>query len=199
MAVKQKKRTDRVAPVDRIERWPIGKLVPYARNPRLHSPQQVDQIAASMTEYGQAQLIVVDEQGEIIAGHGRVLAAEQLRWKDVAVGIAVGWTEPQRRAYRIVDNKLALSSSWDDALLKMELEGLKTEDYDLGLLGFADSELSVIFDGWSSDIDVRERFGSNTDGIWTKLGIEVEQKNADSAREAVIKALNKVGVAYRET
>ena len=88
----------KTAPVERIERRAVAALTPYAKNPRLHSPEQVKLISASMREHGQTQLIVVDEAGEIIAGHGRILAAEQLDLRTVVVGVAVGWTEAQRRA-----------------------------------------------------------------------------------------------------
>jgi hypothetical protein len=131
----------RRAPVERVERWALSKLVPYARNPRLHNKEQIDQIAASMQQFGQAQLIVVDAKGEIIAGHGRVLAAEQLGWKDIVVGIAVNWTETQRRAYRIADNQLALTSIWDDVVLGAELQALSSDGFDLPLLGFDDAAL----------------------------------------------------------
>jgi ParB-like chromosome segregation protein Spo0J len=134
----------RFAPVDRVERWPLARLTPYARNPRLHSAEQVDQIAASMQEFGQAQIIVVDEQGEIIAGHGRVSAAEQLGWKDLMVGIAIGWSEEQRKAYRIADNQIGLTSRWDDVLLRMEFNELKLKDFDTALLGFDEGYLSSL-------------------------------------------------------
>jgi len=114
----------------------IAQLVPYARNPRLHTPEQIGQIAASMREFGQAQLVVIDPTGEIIAGHGRVLAAERLGWSHVKVGVAVGWSEEQKQAYRIADNQLGLTSTWDMGLLGTELHDLKVEDYDLSLLGF---------------------------------------------------------------
>jgi hypothetical protein len=128
-------------PVERIMRAKVAGLIHYAKNPRLHSAAQVDQIAASMREFGQAQLVVVDEKGEIIAGHGRILAAEKLGWTHVMVGVAVGWTETQKRAYRITDNQLALNSTWDTALLQAELQELRIENYELGLLGFESDSL----------------------------------------------------------
>jgi hypothetical protein len=125
------------APVEKIETWAISKLVPYATNPRLHSPEQVDQIAASMGEFSQTQLVVVDEAGEIIAGHGRVLAAQKLGWKQIKVAIAAGWSDAKKKAYRIADNQIALTSRWDQELLRTELAELKLdENIDLGLLGF---------------------------------------------------------------
>lgn len=132
------------APVERIEVRPLADLVPYARNPRLHSPEQVEQIAASLREFKQTQPVVVDEAGEIIAGHGRVLAAEKLGWAEIVVAVAVGWTEQQKRAYRVADNKIALNSSWDGALLRAELVELRVDGFDLALTGF-DPEALVTF------------------------------------------------------
>jgi ParB-like chromosome segregation protein Spo0J len=96
-------------PADRIERWSIGRLVPYARNAHTHSDAQISQIAASIREWDWTNPVLVAEDGTIIAGHGRVLAAQQLRIADVPVMIAAGWTEAQRRAYTIADNKLTLN------------------------------------------------------------------------------------------
>ena len=154
--------------MDRVERWAIGKLVPYAKNPRLHSQDQVEQIARSMQQFGQAQLVVVDEQGEIIAGHGRVLAAEHLGWSSVMVGVAIGWSAEQKRAYRIADNQLALNAAWDQSLLKMEIQELHLADFDLPVLGFPELEvvefLSGLGDGTQAasvdpDKTLSERFG----------------------------------------
>lgn len=135
----------RRAPVERVERWNIGRLVPYANNPRSHTPEQVELIAASMAKFGQAQLVVVDERGEIIAGHGRVMAAAHLGWPSLMVGIAVGWTEEERRAYRIGDNQLALAADWDRALLRSELALLPSDA--VGLLGFGDGDLARLLGG----------------------------------------------------
>jgi len=128
-------------PADKIEIWPIDKLVPYARNPRSHSEEQISQIAASMREWGWTNPVLVAEDGTIIAGHGRVLAARRLGFTEVPVMVARGWTEAQRRAYVIVDNKLALNADWDIGMLATELRELDTGEVDLGLLGFDEREL----------------------------------------------------------
>lgn len=133
-------------PADKVERWPIDRLVPSAHNARTHSPEQVDQIAASMLEWGFTNPVLVDEAGEIIAGHGRVLAARKLGWTEVPVMVAVGWTEAQKRAYLIADNKLALNAGWDPELLKIEFAELDGLGFDLGLLGFSPPELAAIRD-----------------------------------------------------
>ena len=129
-------------PADNIERRQVNSLVPYARNSRTHSPEQVSQIAASITEWGFTSPILVDEAGTIIAGHGRVLAAQQLGLTELPVMTATGWTEAQKQAYIIADNKLALNAGWDMELLKVEMVELDGLDFDLGLIGFDDDELS---------------------------------------------------------
>ena len=131
-------------PADRVERRPIDRLVPYARNARTHSEAQVAQIAASMREWGWTNPILIDEQGGIIAGHGRVLAARQLGWTEVPVMMATGWSETQKRSYVLADNKLALNAGWDNELLALELADLKELGADLCLAGFTEAELQAL-------------------------------------------------------
>jgi DNA modification methylase len=159
-------------PVDRIMRAKVATLVPYIKNPRVHAPDQVDQIAASMREFGQTQLVVVDEKGEIIAGHGRILAVEKLGWSHVMVGVAVGWSETQKHAYRIADNQLTIASQWDSELLRAEVMDLKLADYNLELLGFEENELLDMTDrneGIASTEDVPDppkKPVSRTGDLW---------------------------------
>jgi len=141
-------------PADKVERRPVADLVPYARNARTHSPEQVDQIAASIKEWGWTTAVLVDETGQIIAGHGRILAAQKLGLKTVPVMTANGWTEAQKRAYVLADNKLALNAGWDMELLKVELLDLDHENFDLGLVGFNEDELANIFAPTFDDEDV---------------------------------------------
>jgi hypothetical protein len=115
----------------RIELWPIDRLRPYERNPRTHSEAQVDQIAASMVEFGWTNPVLVDEQGGILAGHGRLLAARKLGLAEVPVIRFEHLSEAQKRAYLIADNQLALQAGWDDALLAEELAWLRDERFDL--------------------------------------------------------------------
>jgi hypothetical protein len=129
-------------PADKVERRAVAVLIPYARNARTHSTEQVDQIAASIREWGWTVPVLVDEQGGIIAGHGRVLAAHKLAIDEVPVMVAAGWSEAQKRAYVLADNKLALNACWDDALLKIELGDLQAFDFDLGLIGFSADEIA---------------------------------------------------------
>lgn len=130
-------------PADKVERRSVASLVPYARNSRTHGPEQVAQIAASIHEWGWTMPILIDQSGTIIAGHGRVLAAQKLGITDVPCMVAEGWTEEQRRAYVIADNKLALNAGWDNDLLKVELQALDAEGFDLDLTGFAKDELAA--------------------------------------------------------
>lgn len=133
-----------VWPADKVERRAVASLVPYARNARTHSPDQVDQIAASIREFGWTIPVLVDEEGTLIAGHGRVMAAKKLGIGEVPVMIAEGWSEAQRKAYVLADNKLALNAGWDNELLRVELDGLKELDFDISLTGFSGDELVSI-------------------------------------------------------
>ena len=126
---------------DRIETWPLERLRPYAQNAKQHGEDQVTKIAASMAAFGWTVPCLVAEDGELIAGHGRVLAAMELGLTEAPVIVLAHLTEAQRRAYRIADNRLTELGTWDEALLAGELRHLLAEDFDLGLTGFADGEL----------------------------------------------------------
>jgi DNA modification methylase len=119
----------------------VADLIPYARNSRTHSDEQVAQIAASIREFGFTNPVLVDGERGVIAGHGRVLAARKLGLDEVPVIELTHLTEAQRRAYVIADNKLALYAGWDLDLLKVELGSLQADGFDLGLIGFSGDEL----------------------------------------------------------
>lgn len=129
---------------DRIERLPISALVPYARNSRTHSDEQLAQIAASIREFGFTNPVLIDEQGGIVAGHGRVMAAQRLGMANVPCLRLAGLTEAQRRAYVIADNQIALNAGWDDAMLRLELADLQAADFNLDLLGFDANRLDEL-------------------------------------------------------
>jgi DNA modification methylase len=130
---------------ERIERWPIDKLIPYARNARTHSDAQVTQIAASIREFGFNAPILVDRDAGIIAGHGRLLAARKLNLTEVPVIVLDHLTETQKRAYILADNQLALNAGWDEEMLRVELAALREEEgFDPDLLGFEDKELAAL-------------------------------------------------------
>jgi DNA modification methylase len=115
---------------------PLASLAPYAANARQHPPEQVAQLAASISEFGFTVPVLVDDAGVLIAGHGRVLAAKALGLEEVPAIRLAHLTEAQARAYRLADNQLALTSTWDEALLAAELRALRTDEFDLGLIGF---------------------------------------------------------------
>ncbi len=129
---------------DRIEIWPTDKLVPYDKNPRTHSTEQVSQIAASIAEFGFLNPILVDTTAGIIAGHGRLQAAKQLGLAQVPVVVLDHLTDAQKRAYVIADNKLALNAGWDDDLLRTEMAALAAENFDMPIIGFSDDELAAL-------------------------------------------------------
>jgi len=131
-------------PAEKIEQWAIERLVPYARNARTHSSDQVAQIAASIKEWGWTTPILVDETGNIIAGHGRTMAARQLNIKEVPVMVAEGWSDIKKRAYILADNKLALNAGWDNEMLALELSELQGLDFDLDLTGFSSEEIAAL-------------------------------------------------------
>jgi ParB-like chromosome segregation protein Spo0J len=118
-------------PADKVERWPLDRLVPYAKNARTHDAAQLAQIAASIQEWGWTTPILVDEKGMIIAGHGRVLAARQLGLQEAPVMVARGWSEAQCRAYVLADNKLAENAGWDKQILMLEVADLDALGFDL--------------------------------------------------------------------
>ena len=120
---------------------PVAELIPYARNSRTHSPQQVDKIAASIREFGFLNPIIVDGKNGIVAGHGRVMAAQKLGLASLPVIEAAHLTEAQKRAYVIADNRLALDAGWDNDMLKIELQDLEAEGFDLSLTGFNPDEI----------------------------------------------------------
>jgi len=128
---------------------PLGKLIPYARNPRTHSDAQVAQIAGSIREFGWTNPVLVDGANGIIAGHGRVLAARKLGLERVPVIELAHMTEAQKRAYVLADNQLALNAGWDEALLRLELADLSELGFDLGLIGFGEGELERLLAGES--------------------------------------------------
>lgn len=121
-----------------IQMWLVAKLIPWARNPRTHNDAQVAQIAASIAEFGFNNPILVDTNAGIIAGHGRLLAARKLGLAEVPVIVLDHLTEAQKRAYVIADNKLDENAGWDDDLLRLEIESLQEENFDVCLLGFDD-------------------------------------------------------------
>lgn len=157
-----------------VEIWPTERPIAYARNAR-HCPESaIAKVAASLKEFGFRQPIVVDDEGVIIAGHTRLLAAQRLGLTEVPVHVAVGLTPEQAKAYRLMDNRSAQETSWDDELLALELQELGGLDVDLALTGFDDEELAALLfeatTGGESDEDeapaVPEVATSEAGDIW---------------------------------
>ena len=127
-----------------VEQIPVSDLIPYARNARTHSEQQVAQIAGSIQEFGFNNPVLIDGHNSIIAGHGRVLAAQRLKLETVPCIRLTHLSDAQRRAYILADNRIALNSGWDEEMLANELSDLHADELDLGLLGFDALELEKL-------------------------------------------------------
>jgi ParB-like chromosome segregation protein Spo0J len=173
----------------RIESWPLSRLRPYERNPRTHSAEQVDKIARSIQAYGFTNPILVDENDGILAGHGRLMAARKLRLAEVPVIPLTGLTEEQKRAYIIMDNRLALDAGWDEDLLRGELEALQEENFDLLLTGFEEEELEEILAGEGTPSDP-------TDPSDAKIGVFVNCRSSRQQKQ-VLALLNERGYDCR--
>jgi len=135
-----------------VVRWPVERLLPYARNARTHSDEQVAQIAASIAEFGWTNPILAGGDGVVIAGHARLLAARKLGITEVPVIILDHLSESQRRALVIADNRLALNAGWDEEMLRVELDALREDDFNLDLLGFGDDELEALLSEPDSEV-----------------------------------------------
>jgi DNA modification methylase len=142
----QSKITPQAWPAAQVEMWQVADLVPYAKNARQHPPEQIGQIAASMERFGFTIPMLVAEDGTIIAGHGRLMAAAQLGLAEVPVMVARGWSEEDRRLYTLADNRLAEIAEWDPEMLRIEIGELR-EDFgieDMSLIGFSAEDLAEI-------------------------------------------------------
>ncbi len=141
--------------VEAVEHWSVQRLIPYANNARTHDDSQVSQIAGSIAEFGFVNPILVGEDNVIIAGHGRLMAAQQLGLESVPVIVLSHLNDVQRRALVLADNRIAESAGWDEELLSLELGSLHDLGFDLDVIGFSDSELDELmqFDDPANDSD----------------------------------------------
>jgi ParB-like chromosome segregation protein Spo0J len=164
----------------------VNKLIPYAKNSRTHSDQQIAQIAASIKEFGFRNPILVDGVG-IIAGHGRWLAAQKLGLEKISAIDCSDMSPTQKKAYIIADNKLALNAGWDNDLLKLEITELQDENFDIDLLGFDISELNFTEVDYSilDDEDVSKQLSDMANGVRKAIQIEFEPEHYDEAFELV--------------
>jgi ParB-like chromosome segregation protein Spo0J len=162
--------------VSRIEMWPIDRLIPYARNPRTHSREQIWQLVGSIRENGFVNPVLVDQHGNVIAGHGRILAPQQIGLTELPVIVLDHLTETQAQALRIADNRITQNGGWDEAMLEAELAALLAENVDLSLLGFPELELKRILDeierqGMPVDEDALPSLPTNPRRVWATSGI----------------------------
>jgi len=136
-----------------VERWPLDRLIPHARNARTHSEAQVAQIAGSIAEFGFVNPVLVGDDGVLVAGHGRILAARKLGLAEAPVIVLAHLTPTQRRALMIADNQIALNAGWNEEMLAGELAALREEAFDLELLGFDDADLDRLL---AENVDAQE-------------------------------------------
>lgn len=136
---------------DKVERWLLERLIPHARNARTHSEEQVAQIAGSIAEFGFVNPVLVGDDGVIVAGHGRVMAARKLGLSEAPVIVLSHLTPTQRRALMIADNQIATNAGWNDEMLAAELAALKEEAFDLDLLGFDETEIDRLLAGTNDE------------------------------------------------
>ena len=154
---------------------PIDKLVPYVNNARTHSPEQVNKLRSSLREFGFINPIIIDRDYGVIAGHGRLLAAKEENIKEVPCVFADHLTEAQKKAYIIADNRMAMDAGWDEELLRVEIEALQAEAFDLSLTGFDEKELSDLFeddsdvqeDDFDVDAELKESAVTKMGDVWT--------------------------------
>ena len=154
---------------------PIGKLVPYVNNARTHSPEQINKLRSSLREFGFINPVIIDRDFGVIAGHGRILAAKEEGIAEVPCVFADHLTEAQKKAYIIADNRMAMDAGWDEELLRVEIEALQAEAFDLSLTGFDDKELSELFkddadvqeDDFDVDAELEKPTFSKTGDVWT--------------------------------
>jgi ParB-like chromosome segregation protein Spo0J len=178
--------------------WPLDRLVPYEKNARTHSPVQIQQIAASITEFGFTNPILVDGADGILAGHGRLAAAKDMGLALVPVIVLDHLSAAQRKAYILADNQLALNAGWDTELLQMEVAALNLEDFDLSLLGFDDDRIASLLDPDGIDREEGPPTGADDPGkeYQQKYAVAVECDD-EAEQETVYEKLNGEGYACR--
>ena len=123
----------------------INKLIPYINNARTHSPEQIKKLRSSLREFGFINPVIIDRDFNVIAGHGRIAAAKEENLKEIPCVFADHLSEAQKKAYIIADNRMAMDAGWDEELLRVEIESLQAEDFDIGLTGFDEKEIADLF------------------------------------------------------
>ncbi|MBS5544391.1 MAG: site-specific DNA-methyltransferase [Lachnospiraceae bacterium] len=154
---------------------PIAKLVPYVNNARTHSPEQITKLRSSLREFGFINPVIIDREFNVIAGHGRILAAKEEGIREVPCVFADHLTEAQKKAYIIADNRMAMDAGWDEELLRVEIESLQGMDFDPLLTGFDEKELAALFDDgmeakeddFDVDAELQKPAFSRLGDVWT--------------------------------
>ena len=159
----------------KMEMVPLEKLVPYVNNARTHSPEQVNKLRSSLREFGFVNPVIIDKDYSIIAGHGRVMAAREENMDAVPCVLVDYLTDAQKKAYILADNRLAMDAGWDEELLRMEIEALQGEEFDISLTGFDEKELSDLFgtddgagqeDGFDVEEELQKPCFSKSGDLW---------------------------------
>ena len=177
---------------ENIKQSRIIDLTLYKNNPRVHSDTQIERLAISLTEFGFTNPVLVDDTGNVICGHGRIAAAKKIGLDTVPTITLSHLTEDQRRAYIIADNQLALNSSWDDDILKYELEKLSENGFDLSLLGWGD-DIPAFADepDYGSLDDFDDPTGELANDVMKAIQIEFRPEDYEEAKEVVAEARKK--------
>lgn len=158
---------------------PINALVPYERNSRTHSPEQIKLIAASMMEYGWTSPCLIDENDNILAGHGRTEAAKTLRMPEVPCIVLRGLSDVQKRALVIADNSIALKAGWDSEMLAMELGALAEDGFDLNLVGYDENSLKALLADFDRNPleDISDDVEANPNAVTFRIACHKDHKS----------------------
>lgn len=185
----------------KIEYLPVADLVPYAKNARMHSGNQLDQIVASISEFGFTNPVLIDENNILIAGHGRTQAAKIAGLETIPAIRLTGLSDAQKKALRIADNQLPLNATWDMDLLMEEVKGLELDEFDLEVLGFDDDMLDTLLAGDEDNIDIGSEGDESRSGVDVKyLTIDKEKVPVtDDEVNMLMKALNQYIEKYGST
>ena len=168
--------------VNKIVNKAVNELIPYDRNPRVHPDSQIKQLQNSIREWGWTIPILIDEESNVVAGHGRLFAAQDMGISEVPCVVATGWTEEQRKGYVIADNKLSENGQWNDSLYFSELRSLSEDGYDLSLVGMDED---FAFEDFEPNLNPASEFSEVTDEDITSaktnldeaMSVESERKN----------------------
>ena len=173
-------------PASKVASVSVASLVPAARNARTHSDAQIAQIAAAIKEWGWTVPVLIDENHNLIAGHGRVMAAKSLGLTSVPAVTARGWSEAQKKAYLLADNQIAANSGWDSRMLAIELTDLQAVDFDLGLIGFDAGMLEGLTSDFQPNLNPTFNARPVTEADIVSAGDSLESRFRETAKQNLI-------------